>query len=172
MFAIKVESGVMKVGNSLVMSLPVVLVQNYFFKKGEKVSVYCTDDGIFIPRKSGVNPHDEDGGKMPVRPWLTEWKNSLARENVIIGLVGLGLFICGFYLLITNFEGMLNSVLSQDQISSIIAIVFGLGIIFLISFGLLFIFASLGAFEYKQQSRVKIYKGIQSEERVIDEATE
>lgn len=69
-FAIRVEAGVMKVGNSLVLTLPKVLCQNYFFKIGEKVSIHCTDDALVIVRKCGVNPHDdnEDASKSPIRP--------------------------------------------------------------------------------------------------------
>ena len=96
----------------------------------------------------------------------------MSHEKLIIGLLGLGLFVFGFYLMATNLEGMINSVFSQDQTSIMIATIFGFAICVLLIIGLLFMFATLGAFEYKQQSRVKIYKGNQSEECLNDRMEE
>lgn len=95
-------------------------------------------------------------------------KPSLPNEKIIIGLLGLGLFIFGIYLMATNLEGMINSLFSQDRVSIQIAVVFGFAIIGLLAIGFLFMLVPLGMFEYKQKSRVKIYKGDQSEECLID----
>ena len=95
-------------------------------------------------------------------------KVSLSHEKLIIGLLGIGCFAFGVYLLATNLEGMFNSVFSGEQWPIIYASLFGVAIIVLLVIGLSFMFASVGVFEYKQQSRVKIYKGDQSEECLID----
>jgi len=43
-----VKCGIIKVGNSLTMVLPKVLINNYKIKKGKKLKILCTENGIII----------------------------------------------------------------------------------------------------------------------------
>ena len=59
----KVECGVMKVGNSIVMVLPQIICKNYGIKvtkKKMKLTVYINDNGIIIPKKT---IYDDKGKK-------------------------------------------------------------------------------------------------------------
>jgi len=43
------KGSILKVGNSLTVSLPKAVVDVYSIKKGDKVSLNVTDTGIYIP---------------------------------------------------------------------------------------------------------------------------
>jgi antitoxin component of MazEF toxin-antitoxin module len=45
----------MKVGNSLTLVLPKVLINNYKIKKGKKLKILCTENGIIIQVKKRSN---------------------------------------------------------------------------------------------------------------------
>ena len=47
---VKVESKLMKVGNSMAIILPTVVCQNYGLKKGESMTLALHEDGIIIPK--------------------------------------------------------------------------------------------------------------------------
>lgn len=45
------DGKIMKVGNSLVLTLPRIVCDNYKLEKGNTLSIAMTDDGLFIPAK-------------------------------------------------------------------------------------------------------------------------
>lgn len=55
---LRLESGIMKVGNSLVLVIPKALQDTFEFEKGESVPIIVGDEGIFIPLKSKLRPSD------------------------------------------------------------------------------------------------------------------
>ncbi len=48
---ITAEGRIMKVGNSLVMTLPKIVCDNYKIEKGDSLNIAMTDSGLFIPAK-------------------------------------------------------------------------------------------------------------------------
>jgi len=55
---LKLESGIMKVGNSLVIVIPRALQDTFEFEKGTDVTLIVGDEGIFIPLKSKLTKAD------------------------------------------------------------------------------------------------------------------
>lgn len=51
-FSLKFQCGVMKVGNSHVLTIPKIVVDNYGWKKGERVDVILNENGMFISKES------------------------------------------------------------------------------------------------------------------------
>jgi len=47
----KLNCGVMKVGNSLALALPVSLCENFGIKKGDRLDIIYTQQGLLIPHK-------------------------------------------------------------------------------------------------------------------------
>lgn len=45
------DGKIMKVGNSLVLTLPRIVCDNYKLEKGDTMNIAMTDDGLFIPAK-------------------------------------------------------------------------------------------------------------------------
>jgi len=48
---VTVEGKIMKVGNSLVLTLPKVICDNYNLIKGNSLNIAMTENGLFIPAK-------------------------------------------------------------------------------------------------------------------------
>ena len=48
---IKSKSKVMKIGNSLALVLPKIIIDNYGIKKGETLEIGLIDEGLLIPKQ-------------------------------------------------------------------------------------------------------------------------
>jgi len=66
--AFKIDCGVMKVGNSIVMVLPKSLCENFGIKEKTKLQVLATENGLFIPLKQKKELNAE------IQEWLKENK--------------------------------------------------------------------------------------------------
>ena len=64
--AYKIDCGVMKVGNSMVMVLPKSLCENFGIKDKMRLQVLATDGGFFIPLKQKKELKDD------VQEWIKE----------------------------------------------------------------------------------------------------
>ncbi len=51
---LKLEAGIMRVGNSLVLLLPKPLGDSFEIESGKKVTIIVGDEGIFVPLSSRV----------------------------------------------------------------------------------------------------------------------